>query len=656
MGYTLIVSGKRETAGGVARHSARRTQGATLIDAAGGAGPTEDRPVRSFAGYEIIGEIGRGGMGVVYKARDPHLRRTVALKVLLGAEHASAEEVERFYREAKSAARLHHPNIVPIHELRMHKGRHYYTMDYVDGRPLDELIEEGELEPRERMVIMEKVARGLEHAHSHGVIHRDLKPANVVIDSEGEPQVMDFGLAKVLSGGEESGADGLTRSGVAMGTPHYMAPEQAAGLNRKVDSRTDVYALGCIMYELLTGRPPFTAESSMEILRQQLEEDPVPPGRRGSPLTGDAETICLKFLEKDPDRRYAGAGQLAEDLRRYLGGEAVAARRASVAYVVRKKVLRNKLLFAVVTSACALLVAATVWYVFSLRTERNRALRELDARKQLEHEKRQRRQQARLEAGREVVAGLAALEEEARAASPDDREKLLLDAQASFRRALFLTPEDSQAREGMRRASLRHFEMALASRRWRQAREKLEQARQTGLGGEACERNRSRLEEARAARERFVAQRIEALMKDAAAQRSVPPEVALRELISLRGRLAVEKLLPYVGHAHPACRQLAAESLGWMGDRRAVGSLLRFIDRRTPDGASNPEAVQEAAIRAICRLAPPDRKVEEALRLRFNGERRSVDKDLYLRLRACLEQFSKKVVDRSPDRDAKGRR
>ncbi len=340
---------------------------------------------RSFAGYEIFSEIGRGGMGVVYKARDPHLKRTVALKVLLGAEHASEEEVARFYREAKSAARLHHPNIVPIHEMRKHNGRHYYTMDYVDGRPLDELIAEGELEPRKRMEILERVARGLDHAHGHGVIHRDLKPGNIVIDSEGEPQVMDFGLAKLLAGSDEGAPrDGLSRSGVAMGTPHYMAPEQAAGLNREVDPRTDVYAMGCIMYELLTGQPPFTDESAVEILRKQVEEDPPAPGKLGSKLTGDVETIYLKCLEKDPDRRYASAGELADDLRRYLGGGAVSARRAGTAYVVRKRVLRSKPLFAVVTLACALLMAATVWYVVSLRKERNRALQELAASKRRE--------------------------------------------------------------------------------------------------------------------------------------------------------------------------------------------------------------------------------------------------------------------------------
>jgi tetratricopeptide (TPR) repeat protein/tRNA A-37 threonylcarbamoyl transferase component Bud32 len=605
----------------------------------------QDAP-RTFAGYEIFSEIGRGGMGVVYKARDPHLKRTVALKVLLGAEHASKEEVARFYREAKSAARLHHPNIVPIHELRKHKGRHYYTMDYVDGQPLDELIADGELEPRERMEILEKVARGLDHAHAHGVIHRDLKPANIVIDSEGEPQVMDFGLAKLLVQGEDGASrEGLTQSGVAMGTPHYMAPEQAAGLNRQVDARTDVYALGCIAYELLTGQPPFIDESSVEILRKQIEEDPPAPGKRGSKLTGDVETICLKCLEKDPDRRYASAGELADDLRRFLGGETVNARRASVAYVVKKKVLRNKLLFAVVTAGCALLMAATVWYVVSLRKERNRALTELDARKQLEHEKRQREHKVRLEAGKAVVTGLAALEESTRVGGDAEREKLLVEAQASFRRALFLTPKDAQAREGMRRASLRHFEMARIARNWRQAWEKLEQARQTGLRGEHYETHMRRLEEARTARERFVAGRVKALMADAAKlDREVPHEMALRELISLRGKLAVDGLVPYVRHAHPGCRELAVESLGWMGDLRAVKAILPYIQTNAPDGKDNPQAVQEAAIRALCQLAPPDAGVYKAIRVRIYQEPRALDSVLYKKVKIYFERYARKMA------------
>jgi WD40 repeat protein/predicted Ser/Thr protein kinase len=332
-------------------------------------GKAEDG-AREFAGYSIEGELGRGGMGVVYKAFDPELKRTVALKVLLSAEHASEEEVQRFFREAESAARLQHPNIVPIHELKVHEGKHYFTMDYVEGAPLDALIDDEKLKVRESLELIEKVARAVEHAHAAGIVHRDLKPANIIVSTDGEPKITDFGLAKVLGAGAAAGTAGLTRSGYAMGTPQYMAPEQAAGRSKQADARTDVYALGCIMYEMMAGSPPFVDENPMEILRKHLQDDPLAPSLRGATASADAETICLKCLEKAPERRYQTAGDLAVDLRRFLDGEPVFARRASVGYVLRRKLVRHKTVVSVIGIAAALLVAATAWYVLDLRTQR----------------------------------------------------------------------------------------------------------------------------------------------------------------------------------------------------------------------------------------------------------------------------------------------
>ncbi|MHC4917579.1 MAG: serine/threonine-protein kinase [Planctomycetota bacterium] len=261
----------------------------------------EPQQLGEFAGYRIESEIGRGGMGVVYRAFDPKLKRTVALKVLLSAEHASEEEIRRFFREAESAAKLQHPNIVPIHDLQVHEGRHFYTMDYIEGEPLDTLINDRRLDARNICEIMERVALGLEEAHRQGIVHRDLKPANIIVAPDGQPKITDFGLAKVIASGEaELTQAGLTGSGVAMGTPHYEAPEQAAGRSSEVDARTDVYALGCILYELLTGVPPFVAASAMEVLRMQVEEDPVSPNRRGAKVPPDVATICLTCLEKEP--------------------------------------------------------------------------------------------------------------------------------------------------------------------------------------------------------------------------------------------------------------------------------------------------------------------------------------------------------------------
>ncbi|HOX07112.1 MAG TPA: serine/threonine-protein kinase, partial [Planctomycetota bacterium] len=332
-------------------------------------------PARTFAQYEILDEIGRGAYGVVYKAVDPELRRAVALKVLLAAEHASPEEVERFFREASSAAKLQHPNIVPIHEFKSFEGKPYYTMDLVEGHALDELIAGKALNVRQSLELVEKVARALNHAHSRGIVHRDLKPGNIMVTREGEPMIADFGLAKVLDGPEDAdgrgGSGQLTRSGVAMGTPQYMAPEQATGRNREIDARADIYALGCILYELITGAPPFNDANAMELLRAHVERDPAPPSSRGARVAADVETICLKCLEKVPDRRYRTAAALADDVRRFLDGEPIAARRASVAYVVGRKLLRHKALAAVSAVAAALLVALTAWYILKLRQERD---------------------------------------------------------------------------------------------------------------------------------------------------------------------------------------------------------------------------------------------------------------------------------------------
>ena len=207
-------------------------------------------PVRDeFAGYEILGELGRGGMGVVYKARDPNLGRTVALKLLIAGRDASEEQLERFFREAESAAKLKHPNIVPIHEFSIHEGKHYFTMDFVEGTPLDDAIASGELTARRSIELMGEIARAVHEAHANGVIHRDLKPSNIIVAADGRPMVTDFGLAKELDVGT-----GLTRSDVFMGTPEYCSPEQALAQSARVDARSDVFSLGAVLYAMLTGR------------------------------------------------------------------------------------------------------------------------------------------------------------------------------------------------------------------------------------------------------------------------------------------------------------------------------------------------------------------------------------------------------------------
>jgi serine/threonine protein kinase len=277
--------------------------------------------VRYFGDYELQEEIARGGMGVVWKARQSSLNRIVALKMILAGKLASEAEVQRFRREAEAAANLQHPNIVAIHEVGEHEGQHYYSMDYVAGRDLGALVREsGPLSAARAAECVKTLAEAVHFAHLRGTLHRDLKPQNVLIDAAGVPRITDFGLAKFIERDES-----LTQTGAAMGSPSYMPPEQAAGHLDQVGPHSDVYSLGAILCELLTGRPPFRAETPMATMRQVMESEPVAPRKLNPALPPDLETICLKCLEKNPARRYPSARALAEELGRFLNHEPIQA-------------------------------------------------------------------------------------------------------------------------------------------------------------------------------------------------------------------------------------------------------------------------------------------------------------------------------------------
>src|SRR5437870_3284543 len=320
--------------------------------------PTIARMLKDFGDYELLEEIGRGGQGVVYRARQKSLNRIVALKVIGLAHWATEAHVKRFRMEAEAAAYLDDPRIVPIYEIGERDGACYFSMKFIEGGQLDKIIGSELMPGRKAAELMAKLARTLHHAHQNGVLHRDVKPGNILLDAKGEPHLTDFGLARLVE--TEST---VTRTLEILGTPSYMAPEQAAGNKAQLTSATDVYGLGAVFYQLLTGHPPFAGGTTYQTVRMVLETEPRQPRLYNPKVDRDLATICLKCLEKDQERRYSSALALAEDLERWLKHEPIQARRTGL-FTRGRKWLRRNPTSALAAASLTVLAAVVGWNIW----------------------------------------------------------------------------------------------------------------------------------------------------------------------------------------------------------------------------------------------------------------------------------------------------
>lgn len=318
--------------------------------------------VRYFGDYELLEEISRGGMGVVYRARQTRLNRMVAVKMILAGQLASEADVRRFQTEAEAVAILDHPGIVPIFEVGEHDGHHFYSMALVDGESLADQIARKPLSPVEAAKLVRTISLAVAYAHQKDVIHRDLKPSNILIDQNGEPRVVDFGLAR-----RKSIESSLTAAGQVLGTPGYMPPEQASGNTDLVRESADIYGLGAILYAILTGRPPFEADSAIDTLKQVADCDPVPPSAINPDVNTDMQTIVLKCLEKRREDRYSTAAELAEELQRYLTGVPIRARPVSMSHRIWRWGQRRPLVSGLVSAliVAVLAIGGLAWQMSS---------------------------------------------------------------------------------------------------------------------------------------------------------------------------------------------------------------------------------------------------------------------------------------------------
>ncbi len=476
-----------------------------------------DDPARRIGNYVLIAELGRGGMGVVHRAYDLGLRRDVAIKMVLDPRSAeSPTRLKRFQQEAEAVARLRHPGIVAVHEIGVHEGHPFLVMDLVEGRSLEDVLGDGSLPPRRIAELIRETALALSHAHEHGILHRDVKPENVLVDADGRARLTDFGLARL-----ETASERLTLTGELLGTPSYMAPEQADGKHGDQGPHTDVWALGGLLYRALTGRTPFEADSIYGIIKKVISEDPEPPRRRHPDVHPDLETIALRCLEKEPARRYASAAEVADELRRFGGGEAIRARPAGRRERAARWVRRNRALTAALSLVGGIALSGIGVAAHAIRAElRERAERvravEWARARAIETE----RQEAIAAARTEGRAALNAFLEQdgvtpRPAASFDELlARGLVALEATTRRAA-LDSESAHAREVAFRTATALGRAALAEEQWSVATSAFERAAGLGVDDAAARAAAAGVADARARASQARRDRIAAILRSA---------------------------------------------------------------------------------------------------------------------------------------------
>ena len=339
-------------------------RGIANAESHGERGPPQAELPREFGDYELLEEVGRGGQGVVFRAWQKSLNRTVAVKVIGIGQLTTSTHLKRLRREAEAAAKLNHPGIVPVYEVGERDGTYYFSMRFVEGDCLDDVVGRGSISVRQAAELIAKVARTVHYAHEHGILHRDIKPGNILLDANGEPHLTDFGLARLVEHGST-----VTGSLEVMGTPSYMAPEQAVGNNAAVSSATDVYGLGAVLYELLTGHPPFAGGTTYETIHLLLDSEPRQPRLWNRKVDRDLSAVCLKCLEKGPRYRYSSALALAEDLERWLRHEPIRAKRSGFFTRAQKWVQRNRIIASLILLSLVLAAGLSlmIWERESVR-------------------------------------------------------------------------------------------------------------------------------------------------------------------------------------------------------------------------------------------------------------------------------------------------